>query len=487
MKTRNALLRQLAVPVAINLGLVVLFALTGRPLLGFLDPAVRPGVGPDSHTLPAFLQFVTLAWLADRLVRVALARPDRPPHRQPIPRIGLYFITAGIYVGFVSAGLRLVFFQPLETIFAASGIFTLVVGFALRGLVSDLFSGIALHVDKHIVPGDWVEIRNRDQVLTARVLEFDWRCTVLEDRWGGVMVIPNGQFSQTRIANLSRPAAQQRLSLRLEVAVEHDHATITGILNNACDMVCAGGLVLKTPPPEVRMREVAGGVIRFDIFYFVAPGASQTLPRHALLDAAIGFLKAAGIPLKHYEHQTVGAPDGEDLLHAEVRCRILRQTPFFAILDAPHIERLAEQTRPRRMDAGDVLFRAGDAGDSMFVVLQGRLGVWVDADGKRVEVATLWPRDVLGEMSLFTGAPRSATVAATSPATVLEIGKPLMAGLLAEDAGLAGAFAQLVVARQSANRRLVDDSRKTVETVAEEERTMLDRIARFFHLGHAGH
>lgn len=483
MKNQTARFRQLALPLTVNLLLVAALALMDKPLLGFLDTAVRSGATTDSHSLLYFLQFLTLAWFVDRLFRCAVTLPNRSQYHQPIPRIGLYFITATVYVGFVSAGLRLVFFQPLENIFAASGILTLVVGFALRSLVSDLFSGIALHIDTHIEPGDWLEIRYQSQILTARLQEFDWRCAVLEDRYGNITMIPNGQFSQSQICNLSRPAPQHRLSLGLEVAVEHDHSMILSILNNACDRVCTLGYILWNPPPEVRIREVSAGVIRFDIWYFIAPGASQTMPKHALLDSALGFLKAAGIPLKLYEHLILGAAEGEDLLQAKVRARILSQTPFFTILDAPLVERLAELTRPRRMDVDEVLFRAGDVGESMFVVLQGRLGVWVDAEGKQVEVATLWPRDILGEMSLFTGAPRSATVASKCPAIILEIGKPLMAGLLAENAGLAAAFAKLIVARESANRRIIDDSRAESDTAGEEERSMLGRIVRFFKQG----
>jgi CRP-like cAMP-binding protein len=315
------------------------------------------------------------------------------------------------------------------------------------------------------------------------LIEFDWRCAVLEDRYGNIILIPNGEFSQTRIRNLSRPVARHRLSAQIEVAIEHDHVQVCNILANACAHVVAKGQILANPPPEVRLREVAEGVARFDLWFFIAPGTSQSSTRHAVLDAGIGFLKAAGVPLKRHEHHTLGPADAEDLLQADVRGRILRQVPFFDILDAPQIALMAERTRPRRMLSDEILLSAGGAGESMFVVLQGRLGVQIEVDGKALGVTTLWPRDILGGMSLFTGAPRSATVLAHGPATVLEIGKPLMAELLALDAGLAAAFARLIVARQSANRKAVEDGRNPVVVAEEEQRSMLDRVAKFFGLG----
>ena len=482
MKPQNTALRALATPVAANLVLVVAIVLQGGTALGFLDPAVQVGAGLDRHTGAAFLQFLTAAWFTDRLLRMALTRPGQPRHQQPVPKIGLYFITAVVYLGFASAGLRLVFFQTLETIFAASGIFSLVVGFALRGLVSDVFSGIALHADTHLAPGEWLELRHRGDLITARLIEFDWRCAMLEDRYGNVIIIPNGEFSQTRIRNLSRPVARHRLSAQIEVAIEHDHAQVCNILANACAHVVAKGQILANPPPEVRLREVAEGVARFDLWFFIAPGTSQSSTRHAVLDAGIGFLKAAGVPLKRHEHHTLGPADAEDLLLVDVRSRILRQIPFLAILDARQIERLAEGTSPRRLAPNDTLIQAGEAGDSMFVVLQGHLGVHAPVDGRLIEVASLWPRDILGEMSLFTGAPRSATVVAKGPATVLEIGKPLMGKLLGEDDALAAAFAHLIVARQTANQRAAEESRRPAIEVVAEEQSMLKRIASFFGL-----
>lgn len=479
-------LRHLAKPLLANLVLMAVIGwLSGNPI-GILDPAIVPQAGLDRHNFAAFAQIVTLAWLIDRIIIYMLTRVDAPLHQQPVPKIGRYFISALIYLGFLSAALKLVFFQDLQTIFAASGILSLVVGFALRGLVSDVFSGVAMHAEVHVKPGDWLEVKHRGDELTARLLEFDWRCAVLEDRYKSLILIPNGEFSQCRIRNLSNPVAQQRLSVELEVAIEHDHVEVCEILANACAQVAERGHVLASPPPEVRISSAAQGVARVAIWYFVAPGASQTSSRHALLDACVGFLKAAGVPLKRYEHHTVGAADTEDLQQCEVRERILRQVPFFAILDASQVAVLAQRTLPRRMLRSEVLLRAGDPGDSMFLVLQGGFGVEIEVDGKTLHVATLWPRDILGEMSLFTGAPRGATVIASGPSTVLEIGKAVMAELLEKDTGLAEAFARLIVARQSANRKAAEDSRKPVAQVAEEQRTLLMRIASFFGLGGAG-
>lgn len=65
----------------------------------------------------------------------------------------------------------------------------------------------------------------------------------------------------------------------------------------------------------------------------------------------------------------------------------------------------------RRMSAGDVLFRAGDDGDTMLLVIEGR----VDVKLGEQTVESVGLHGIVGEMALITSAPRSASaVAATS-------------------------------------------------------------------------
>jgi CRP-like cAMP-binding protein len=68
---------------------------------------------------------------------------------------------------------------------------------------------------------------------------------------------------------------------------------------------------------------------------------------------------------------------------------------------------------------GEVIVREGDAGTSMCIVQRGRVVITVGPDRK--EVARIEAGGYFGEMSLLTGAPRSATVTAKGDCEVLEI------------------------------------------------------------------
>ena len=69
------------------------------------------------------------------------------------------------------------------------------------------------------------------------------------------------------------------------------------------------------------------------------------------------------------------------------------------------------------LNPGDVLFREGDVGDKMYVLLEGTVDVTIG--GKVVETAV--PGALLGEIALIEQAPRSATVTATVPSRFAEV------------------------------------------------------------------
>lgn len=76
----------------------------------------------------------------------------------------------------------------------------------------------------------------------------------------------------------------------------------------------------------------------------------------------------------------------------------------------------------REIHAGDTLFEIGDDGDTVFVIIEGRLDVITSTlSGAEVIVGTLGPDDVVGEITAVIGGQRSATVRATEPAKVLEL------------------------------------------------------------------
>lgn len=95
-----------------------------------------------------------------------------------------------------------------------------------------------------------------------------------------------------------------------------------------------------------------------------------------------------------------------------VDLEILRKVPLFADLDSAHLESILRVTETRSIPRGQVLFSEGDRGDSLYLVLAGRVkAALIAEDGRELILAILGPGEIVGEMALFDlEEQRSATV-----------------------------------------------------------------------------
>ena len=106
----------------------------------------------------------------------------------------------------------------------------------------------------------------------------------------------------------------------------------------------------------------------------------------------------------------------------------LSQVPLFRSLSRRDLQRVARAADELRVEAGRVLTEQGQVGRECFVILDGTAAV--RRNGRKV--ATLGPGDAAGELSLLDHGPRTATVVAEGPMTVLVIGARELSGLLDE-------------------------------------------------------
>lgn len=124
----------------------------------------------------------------------------------------------------------------------------------------------------------------------------------------------------------------------------------------------------------------------------------------------------------------------------------LAQVSLFSGFSRAELDRLAERMQARHLRKGQLLFEEGDRGDEMFLVQQGRVLISKEITGRAEEVlAVMEPGDFFGEMNVFAGLRRSATVRAESDAVLLGLDHATLEDLVARSprAGL-GFFAAMV-------------------------------------------
>lgn len=95
---------------------------------------------------------------------------------------------------------------------------------------------------------------------------------------------------------------------------------------------------------------------------------------------------------------------------------------FFSSFPAEVLEDLLSSTSVRSFSPGDIIVREGDPGISLFLIESGSVEVRTnDPTGREVLLAELGPGEFFGEVAVLTGRPRTATIVAREPVTLIEI------------------------------------------------------------------
>jgi DASS family divalent anion:Na+ symporter len=128
---------------------------------------------------------------------------------------------------------------------------------------------------------------------------------------------------------------------------------------------------------------------------------------------------------------------------------LLRRNLLFAGLDGVTLAKLAARLEVVRLDDGDHVMRLGEVGDAMYVISRGHFGVFAPgpAGGGEERLRTCSQGDVVGEMALLTGQPRSASVRAEGEGEVLRLDRQHFDGLVRQNPSVPLALAATLSSR----------------------------------------
>ena len=100
----------------------------------------------------------------------------------------------------------------------------------------------------------------------------------------------------------------------------------------------------------------------------------------------------------------------------------LRDVALFKLLDDEDRQALAQVIDMHPLEEGQILFRAGDPGDSLYVVKSGRIELFIkDTTGQKIVLSTAESGDLFGELALLDTGPRTATALALETSELLEL------------------------------------------------------------------
>lgn len=130
---------------------------------------------------------------------------------------------------------------------------------------------------------------------------------------------------------------------------------------------------------------------------------------------------------------TTDHPASETTITRARRVQLLLHAPGFAGFATSILEALSLRLRERACAPGEIVVKEGDAGDELFLIVNGRAEVSADGPGGAVPLAHLGDGEIFGEIALLEpGGRRHATVTAATSLSLLVLGADDFHGLLQE-------------------------------------------------------
>ncbi|MDQ3180234.1 MAG: cyclic nucleotide-binding domain-containing protein, partial [Acidobacteriota bacterium] len=127
----------------------------------------------------------------------------------------------------------------------------------------------------------------------------------------------------------------------------------------------------------------------------------------------------------------------------------LNNVSIFSPLGDEEIEAIAAASSVRVFAPNEKIVRKGQKGNSMFVIHRGSVFIQSREAGKPKKIKTLHEGEFFGEMGLFTGEPRTATVVAEEETEVLEINHLCLKPILEENPELVESFSRIIEERRA--------------------------------------
>ena len=137
----------------------------------------------------------------------------------------------------------------------------------------------------------------------------------------------------------------------------------------------------------------------------------------------------------------------------------LKRNPLFEDLPPEDFEQMIASAAPLVFKARQRLFNQGEPGGSLIIILSGKIKISVVApNGKDCILSFMGPGDIVGEMTLLDGGPRTASVEALEPTRGLEVARRNFLPLLERNPKVAIRIIDVLCKRLRATSQMVEDS-----------------------------
>ncbi len=219
----------------------------------------------------------------------------------------------------------------------------------------------------------------------------------------------------------------------------------------------------------------------YRIRYWIYPAKlSPPKARHAVLSGVLSNLQTAGMSLAYPKRDVSVIRPPRRSLNAgliEDRVALLSSIDLFHLVEPDALQSLASNITQVDYKGLEKVVTMGEKGDSMFIVIEGLLDVYVhnDMEGQDVKVGHITSGQFFGEIALLTGKPRSATVIASTDVVAYEITYHCMRELFQLYPEVMEVVSKVLAERESQQKQFLEGIYHKPKAVASHE-TLADDI-----------
>lgn len=435
------------------------------------------------------LFWITAAFFLNRLLKIfAWEGIAQKAFKGNVPRLLVEIVSLIVYGIALTIITGFVFNKSLTGFWATSSVLAIVLGLALRNIILDLFTGLAINIERPYQLGDWVKIYQRlpEQNIVGQVLEINWRATRIKTEEGAIVVIPNSIMSTSFVTNYWLPDSELRQEVRFSVDFSVPVERMRRILMAAArESLELPGFINKKMP-EILIRRASELGIEYEIRFWIhawrqiSPSKAKDLMNGIVLK----HLHIAGISPAYPKHDVFheSLPVRQfDTASIVDRKRILSGIDLFIPLPEQEIAQLADRMQYIVFKSGEEIIRKGEEGDSMYILVEGVAEVLVPDGNKMVRLNQLSPGEFFGEMSLLTGELRSADVIAITDTVVYRLEREDLNQTIRLHPEIIEKISEILVERKYQNAKLLEKVIQHAAAKPVESSTLLvNRIRSFF-------
>ncbi len=392
-----------------------------------------------------------------------------------------------IYTAATAIVLKNVFWIELNLFWIIVLILLFLIIVAVR---PELLSSFPKEVFARIKPfnvDDWISIKNRDGniLLLGKVQNISRGFVLMKNENNNLVFVPMNFFANAIIENYTSDNDYSKFSTK--ICIDH-HIPVQRakrILLAALEEIFQEHKIQDAPEPKVLISDVNNTGVVYELIYWIKQW-TEVNPKEfndVILNTALRNLNRAGIyPAYPKRDIFIGNVQNKyyDFNLLEDRKKILRNIDLFSFLNDNELDILVSNVQVKVYNKDDIIIREGDKGDSMFMLVEGLLNVFVrNQDGFDVFVGNITAGDFFGEMSLFTGEARSATVKARTNCLIFEIDKEIISPIIHKRTNLVEEFGAVIAERQAINIDKISESQFHQKSILKE---LVQKIKSFFNL-----